>query len=410
MFSGKIKIYFVFLSAVMFFMVMFVLRLNAAVSPSIVSYQGKILENGISASTSLIMTFELFNTSTGGSALYATTNAVTPSSGLFSILLGDSGTTPLDSEIFKNNDVIYLQVTVEGQILSPRKHIVAVPYAFNTKYVNGLEATSTPTTTAYIPVADSGGNFTFNSVTTTGDVDVQGSLNVTQTSTVQNVVPQTNALFSLGSSIFKWLTGWFVNLFADEATIVSSTLINANIGTSTIENATITSSSITYLNAQNATTTNFYTNYLTVSNTIMAGQICDANGNNCFDPNVTGWGSTAKQMSTTTGVTNGYFATGTLRGYRAADNICRSQFTGYHFCTAEDIIKMIYDDNDISSFVGTAWIANGPPGYTANANDCIGWTTSSPSALGAFWEFENTTGGAGWLVNCSVTKPIACCK
>jgi len=156
------------------------LNSKAATPPAIISYQGKILENGVSVSSSLTMTFELFNTSTGGIPLYATTNIVTPSSGLFSILLGDVGTTPLNPEIFKNNSELYLQVTVGTETLSPRKRIVTVPYAFNAKYLDGYGASITPTNTNYIPVANSDGGFTFSNVTTTGDLNVSGTIRAGQ--------------------------------------------------------------------------------------------------------------------------------------------------------------------------------------------------------------------------------------
>lgn len=36
--------------------------------------------------------------------------------------------------------------------------------------------------------------------------------------------------------------------------------------------------------------------------------------------------------------------------------------------------------------------------------------SSNSGMLGAFWLYNTGGGGAGWLVNCSVTKPISCCK
>lgn len=161
-------------------LVLFSLRSDAATPPSVISYQGKILENGVSASTSLTMTFELFNTSTGGSALYTYTEAVVPSSGLFSVLIGDSLINPLVPEIFRDNDDLYLQVTVGIETLSPRKRIVTVPYAFNARYLDGYGVSLTPTNTNYIPVADSDGGFTFGNVTTTGDLYVSGTVRAGQ--------------------------------------------------------------------------------------------------------------------------------------------------------------------------------------------------------------------------------------
>lgn len=318
-YGAKLKLSIGLMTIVVVF-VLLSLRSDAATPPSIISYQGKILVNGASASTSLTMTFELFSTSTGGAVLYTTTNAVTPSSGLFSVLLGGSGTTPLNSNIFRDNDEMYLEVTVEGQTLSPRKRIVTVPYAFNAKYLDGYGASITPTNTNYIPVADANGGFTFSNVTTTGDLYVSG--------------------------------------------------------------------------------------------TVRAGQICDKNGNNCYE--------VANNLSSIfVGLTSltyrGDFATGSYRGYVAANKICQAQYPGSHFCTTDEILNTInVKESDLATlFVGGSygWLAEGPPGFTANANDCVGWTSSSSiNTYGPFWIFNTSTGGEGYLSPCGQQRNLNCCK
>jgi hypothetical protein len=297
-------------------LVLFSLRSDAATPPSVISYQGKILQNGVSASTSLTMTFELFNTSTGGSALYTYTEAIVPSSGLFSVLIGDSLINPLDPEIFKNNNELYLQVTVGIETLSPRKRIVTVPYAFNAKYLDGYGVSLTPTNTNYIPVADSDGGFTFGNVTTTGDLYVSG--------------------------------------------------------------------------------------------TVRVGDICSKDGSFCF--NVNDLNITVKEMRTTSVKYIGNVTTTpSLRGYQAANAICNAFWSGSHFCKTEEIMTIIEKQN-INYFSGTAWLANGPPGYTAPANDCSGWTSSDGNRYGAIWQFNSDGGGSGYLTTCNQPLPLACCK
>ena len=117
----------------------------------------------------------------------------------------------------------------------------------------------------------------------------------------------------------------------------------------------------------------------------------------------------SKLVGTTTSTFNGAFATSTLIGYEAANNICSSEFSNSYFCRTYDILATIEQD-DISNWTGSAWIAEGPPGYTSNSNDCKGWTSSSSVMLGAFWAFDSDGGGMGWLTNCSGEKPIACCR
>lgn len=106
---------------------------------------------------------------------------------------------------------------------------------------------------------------------------------------------------------------------------------------------------------------------------------------------------------------DGNFVSGGDTGYRAATVICAAEYSSSHFCQTGEILNSIAA-NSISGFSGTAWIAEGPPGYTANSNDCNGYTTNSNTYLGAFWELLSTNGGRGWLTNCSQTKPIACCR
>jgi hypothetical protein len=133
-----------------------------------------------------------------------------------------------------------------------------------------------------------------------------------------------------------------------------------------------------------------------------------------------GWTSLSKGgafVGLTSGSTTGSFSTGSLVGYQAANELCTEAFAGSHMCRAAEIVSTI--DQNISAFAGAAfgWAAQGPPGYTANANDCSGWTSESSSYLGAWWEYSTDLGvtiaaggGKGFLVNCSVPQPISCCR
>ena len=70
--------------------------------------------------------------------------------------------------------------------------------------------------------------------------------------------------------------------------------------------------------------------------------------------------------------------------YYGADNTCDGAFSGSHVCTAEEILRSI-SCSEVGDPVRTlggeiAWINAGPPGFTSNANDCIGWTTNASSS------------------------------
>ena len=105
---------------------------------------------------------------------------------------------------------------------------------------------------------------------------------------------------------------------------------------------------------------------------------------------------------------DGNISNGSLNGYSAANAICDLEYSGSHFCLKSEVLRTISNGN--YSFNGTAWFQNGPPGYTANADDCSGWTTNSNSYLGPFWNWDaNSQAGRGALTNCAQTKQLMCC-
>ena len=276
-------------------------------------------------------------------------------------------------------------------------------------YSFGLNVSTTPAVLNQAnTIALMGGNVGIGTTTPNVALAVDGRMQVTQTSTMRDVVPQVTETYSLGSSILKWLVGWFRNLFvnylfADEATIASSTLANTVIGTSTITNLDAVNATFTSQVVFQATTTH--------NSGTRSDLYCDINGTNCFDPSL-GWVVPISDVTTTPVTSNGDFTSGTMKGYQAANAICNYHYPGYHFCFTSEIISFIRNGN-VAKFAGLpqAWIAEGPPGYTAYANDCGGYTTSSATYLGAFWEYNGTTGGGqGWLAGCNNLRAISCCK
>ena len=158
---------------------------RAAQAPDIITYQGKILSNNLAVTTTVSMIISVYDALSGGSVVYTASGtigtpvaiSVTPTNGIFTVNFGGSGTNSLDPTIFQNNQSLYLQVIVGGETLAPRKQLTASPYAYNAKFLDGVAATSTASSSTYIPISDSTGNFNFNRVTSTG-------LTVTGTSTL----------------------------------------------------------------------------------------------------------------------------------------------------------------------------------------------------------------------------------
>jgi hypothetical protein len=151
-----------------------VAQVQAASAPNIVNYQGRVLNaNGIPVTdTSISMIFELYTAVSGGSCVWsnssatcasATSRSVTLTDGLFSEALGDTASSyaAIGDSIFGDNAALFLQVTIGGEVLSPRKQLVAAPYALNSDTVDGLDADNDGSTTAAIVALNSSGNAVF---------------------------------------------------------------------------------------------------------------------------------------------------------------------------------------------------------------------------------------------------------
>lgn len=104
---------------------------------------------------------------------------------------------------------------------------------------------------------------------------------------------------------------------------------------------------------------------------------------------------------------------GARGGYDDANALCAAAVAGSHVCTTSEILETIKCNQASLPTTDQAWISNGPPGYTARANDCTGWTSTSPSGsttvYGAIWAFD-ANGGVGWVTTCNQTLKFACCK
>jgi hypothetical protein len=97
--------------------------------PSLINYQG-VLKNaeGVPQNGEFAMKFCIYNDSTGGDSLWCEINmAVQVKNGLFNVLLGS--VTPIPDSVFYQPNR-WLQVQVGGSVLSPRRRIVSVGYAF----------------------------------------------------------------------------------------------------------------------------------------------------------------------------------------------------------------------------------------------------------------------------------------
>ncbi|MFI3158407.1 MAG: hypothetical protein QX199_19870, partial [Methylococcaceae bacterium] len=176
-------------------------RVSAATAPRIIMYQGRLLNsNGVPVSdaTSSIL-FKLFDASSGGTCLWSNNSStcispaartVTLTAGLFSEPLGDTAAaTPyaaIPATVFQNNASVYLEITVGSDAaMSPRKQMLAAPYAMNSDVLDGYDSSTTGGTSSIVPVTDANGNLVVTGAPQGTGVN-QGSLYINPASTTAN--------------------------------------------------------------------------------------------------------------------------------------------------------------------------------------------------------------------------------
>ncbi len=357
---------------------------RAANPPSMITYQGKLLSSAnVPISTATNMTFVLYDAPTAGNALYTAGGtlgtpaaiSVTPSSGIFSVNFGDTGTNPLSTEIFRDNGSVYLEITIGAEVLTPRKQITAAPYALNSLYLGGFGA-KTVSSSAYIPVSDSQGNFQFNTISST-NIFVSGTSTFSSSTIASTTITTANIrdlnlsgtisgltlpLGSIsGTGVLAFLannqsfTG--LNAFSATTTFTTTTIASSTAGTANITdlrvNGTITlpNNSITDAMVQDTITAS---NYLALAGGTLTGSV--AFGGN----NITGLNSLSLSGTlTNTGLSilNG--------GFIAASSTVTSTFTVTGALNASSTLAV----SGPASFVATSTFAT-----------AVGIATSSPLA------------------------------
>ncbi|MCA9294045.1 MAG: hypothetical protein KDA20_09550 [Phycisphaerales bacterium] len=124
-----------------------------SLSANTITYQGHLEQNGLGVSGTRNMAFSLWNSSAGGAQIGATItiNNVPVDDGLFQVDLDFTG-----EDVGSTTTNRWLQVTVNGSILTPRQRLTASPYSLQTRgiYVQndgdvGI-GTTTPNATLHI--------------------------------------------------------------------------------------------------------------------------------------------------------------------------------------------------------------------------------------------------------------------
>lgn len=103
--------------------------------PEMFRYQGRLVEGTNLVNATLPMSFKLYDAPTNGILYYEDSNSVLVVDGLYSAILGEHTVSgSLTNAIARA--AVYLELTVNGETLSPRERLFSVPYALNTPPVH----------------------------------------------------------------------------------------------------------------------------------------------------------------------------------------------------------------------------------------------------------------------------------
>ena len=153
------------------------LSVPAQAVPLQLNQQGRLLDdNGEGLSGSNQMIFKIYDSEEEGDILWSDTLTSEFRNGYYSVLLGtDDENNPLDSTVLEQYP-LYLELTLNGEVLSPRHALSSVPYAQIAgvaESVDGGAVNASEVNINGVPVIDGNGDW----VGTAPDVDFMGLSN-----------------------------------------------------------------------------------------------------------------------------------------------------------------------------------------------------------------------------------------
>jgi len=113
------------------------MALPALATPAKLSQQGRLVDDSDSPLEGAHqLDFKLYDDSTGGEAVWSESRNLDVRDGYYATVLGDQ--TPLSDDLFADG-VMWLELTVDGTVLTPRHQLVSVPTAFRASVAENLE-------------------------------------------------------------------------------------------------------------------------------------------------------------------------------------------------------------------------------------------------------------------------------
>src|SRR5690606_25383183 len=108
--------------------------------PTSFTFTGRLADNGTPFDGGVTLALALYDTASGGTALWTETHSTNATNGFVSVAMG--GQAALDETDFDGGD-LWLAVTVNGTPLNPRFQIRSVPYAMRAAVCDSADALGT---------------------------------------------------------------------------------------------------------------------------------------------------------------------------------------------------------------------------------------------------------------------------
>jgi len=275
--------------------------------PGKVAFQGFLTDlNGLALGNvtpvNKTVIFRIYDSSTGGSLKWASTQVVTVDKGHFSVLLGEGSANGGDyfsadlSSVFAGNDASdrYVEMSVDSVLITPRIQFLPAPYSLLAKAATQL---NDPSTGAAL-VANISGNVGIGTNAPTAKLEVAGTvkssgnlqvvglayINFGTSSEIALGFPASVGLYADGANIaLRGRNGGttFFQSAGGTNTFMSLNLTEAVITTPLRVSATVTAPTLTSTGAVNAAS-------LAVSASASVGSLTTAGAVNAASANVTG--------------------------------------------------------------------------------------------------------------------------
>ena len=104
------------------------ITIAAAQVPSLISYQGRLVDNGALVNGNVTLSLRLYPSASGGTLAYEDATIVPVVDGLFSTFIGDDTRSGSLADALTNTEV-WVEIEVDGTLLTPRERLASVGYA-----------------------------------------------------------------------------------------------------------------------------------------------------------------------------------------------------------------------------------------------------------------------------------------